>query len=160
ERPRRARHRAPRLGHPRPRPAAHPGRGGRLVVVASPLGPRPRAAGTAAGGLGRMARLAAGRGLRPRARAGRHALFPALHDGPGKLQPRDAAERKQAERILLTSDDPGLVRATARQFGVTYVAVDSSLVEEYGADSFEALARTPIWRTVLASARVRIVALP
>jgi hypothetical protein len=87
--------------------------------------------------------------------AGRRLLL-----GPGKLQPRDAAARKQAERILLTSDDLELVRATAGQFGVTHVAVDSSLVEEYGADSFEALARTPIWRTVLASARVRICALP
>jgi hypothetical protein len=86
--------------------------------------------------------------------AGRRLLL-----GPGKLQPRDAEERKQAERVLLTSEDPALVRATAARFGVSYTAIDSSLVEEYGADSFETLARGPAWRTVLANARVRIAAL-
>ncbi|HEV8255108.1 MAG TPA: hypothetical protein VGQ78_10145 [Vicinamibacteria bacterium] len=86
--------------------------------------------------------------------AGRRLLL-----GPGKLQPRDAAERKQAERVLLTSEDAAAVRDAARRFGVGYVAVDSSLVEEYAADSFEALARSPAWRTVLANARVRIAAL-
>jgi hypothetical protein len=86
--------------------------------------------------------------------AGRRLLL-----GPGKLQPRDAAERKAAERILLTSDDPAAVRASASRFSVGYAAIDSSLVEEYGADSFEALARSGAWRTVLANARVRIATL-
>jgi hypothetical protein len=71
----------------------------------------------------------------------------------GRLLPPDYTERKAAERILLTSSDPALVVATARRYGVTYLAIDPALREEYGED----LAHTPAHRTRLQSSAVRLV---
>jgi hypothetical protein len=97
--------------------------------------------------------------------AGRHAsaFIPALAGRrvllaeAGRLLPRDHAERKQAERILLTSEDADLVRRTAARFGVTHVAIDEPLQNEYAASDFTQLARSAAHRGVFANSAVRIV---
>jgi len=75
----------------------------------------------------------------------------------GELRPRNYEERKEAERILLTAEDPELVRRTAQTFGVRYVAIDPELVDEYRARGFANIARSAAYRTVFANAAVRIV---
>jgi hypothetical protein len=46
--------------------------------------------------------------------------------------PADYEARKQAERVLLTSHDPDAVRAAARPWRVTHVAIDPRTRLEYG----------------------------
>jgi hypothetical protein len=87
--------------------------------------------------------------------AGRQVL---LAEG-GQLWPRDYAARKRAERILLLSDDPGVLRATAERFGIDYVAIDDELVREYQVAGHHELAREPLWLTVYANSAVRIAEL-
>jgi hypothetical protein len=77
----------------------------------------------------------------------------------GMLKPPDEHERKAVERTLLFSDDLEKIREAATRYGVTYVAIDDALVQEYGvAGSFD-LARAPAFKTVFANSAVRIVAL-
>jgi hypothetical protein len=71
--------------------------------------------------------------------------------------PLDYAERKQAERILLTSKDPELIRATARRFGVDYVAIDPETLLEYGEDELEGIGRLSVYEHVFQNAAVRIL---
>lgn len=75
----------------------------------------------------------------------------------GKLRPRDWVDRKRAEVTLLTESDPDVVRATARRWGVTHVAVDEPLQHEYEVTDFRALARSPAYRKVFENAAARIV---
>ncbi len=75
----------------------------------------------------------------------------------GALMPRDVAERKQVERILLTEGDPDLVRRAAARYGVTHLALDQTLLPEYGVKTFYELARSPALETLYADAAVRIV---
>jgi hypothetical protein len=77
----------------------------------------------------------------------------------GKLVPADLDARKEIERTLLTSNDATAVRAAARRYGVTHVAIDEDLVHRYRGDSFAALATGPWNRTVFANTAVRIVEL-
>jgi len=79
-----------------------------------------------------------------------------LNEG-GQLVPKDLAGRKQVERVLLTSDDPELVRAAARRYGITHLAIDESLEQEYGVQSFDELGRSAACRTVLLSSAVKLV---
>ena len=75
----------------------------------------------------------------------------------GALLPPDYAARKQAERILLTSVDAEEIRATARAFGVTHLAIDGPLLEEYGVKTYYELAGSPVYRTLFANSAARIV---
>ena len=75
----------------------------------------------------------------------------------GELLPRDLAARKEAERILLTSEDPVLVQATARRWGVGYLAIDEPFLQEYGVVQPWELARAPVCETVFINSAVRIV---
>ena len=66
----------------------------------------------------------------------------------GRLMPPDKDERKNVERTLLLSDDPGKIRGAALRYGVTHLAIDDALVQEYGVSGFEALAKGPLFRTL------------
>ncbi|HLA79434.1 MAG TPA: hypothetical protein VJU18_17805 [Vicinamibacteria bacterium] len=75
----------------------------------------------------------------------------------GALIPGDIAERKRVERALLTEVDPDLVRRAAARYQVTHLALDESLLPEYGAKTFYDLARSPAFETLYADSTVRIV---
>jgi hypothetical protein len=75
----------------------------------------------------------------------------------GALIPGDVAERKRVERTLLTEVDPDLVHRAAARYGVTHVALDETLLPEYGAKTFYDLARSPAFETLYADSTVRIV---
>lgn len=75
----------------------------------------------------------------------------------GALIPGDVADRKEVERILLTESDPDLVRRAAARYGVTHLALDETLLTEYGAKTFYELARSAALETLYADATVRIV---
>lgn len=77
----------------------------------------------------------------------------------GMLKPPDERERKAIERTLLLSDDLAKIREAATRYGVTYVAIDDALVQEYGVTGSFDLARAPAFKTVFANSAVRIVAL-
>ena len=77
----------------------------------------------------------------------------------GMLMPPDREERKAVERTLLLSDDLAKIRAAAARYGVTHVAIDDALVQEYGVSGFDDLARAPVFKTVFANSAARIVAL-
>lgn len=77
----------------------------------------------------------------------------------GMLKPPDERERKAVERTLLLSDDLAKIREAATRYGVTFVAIDDALVQEYGVAGFFDLARAPAFTTVFANSAVRIVAL-
>lgn len=77
----------------------------------------------------------------------------------GRLMPPDQGERKGVERTLLLSDDVAKIRAAALRYGVTHVAIDDALVQEYGVSGFDDLARAPVFRTLFANSAARIVAL-
>lgn len=77
----------------------------------------------------------------------------------GKLLPADLESRKEVERTLMTSGDAAYARAAALRYGVTHLAIDESVVHEYGADGFSALAAAPWDRTGFANSAVRIVEL-
>lgn len=77
----------------------------------------------------------------------------------GQLMPPDRERRKQVERTLLLSTDPEALRAAAAAYGVSYVAIDEELVNEYGVSGFEALARPPAFRTVFANSAARLARL-
>lgn len=79
-----------------------------------------------------------------------------LNEG-GRLVPKDLAARKEVERLLLTSDDADAVRAAARRYGVTHIAIDEALEQEYGAASFADLARSAACRTLLLNSAVKLV---
>jgi hypothetical protein len=70
--------------------------------------------------------------------------------------PRDYAERKQAERALLSGDGDAVLRA-ARAFGVSYLAVDRPMREEYGEDSISRLADVPVYKKVYSNSAVLIL---
>jgi hypothetical protein len=77
----------------------------------------------------------------------------------GRLMPADKDERKNVERTLLLSDDPGKIRGAALRYGVTHLAIDDALVQEYGVAGFEDLAKGPLFKTVFLNSAGRIVAL-
>jgi hypothetical protein len=70
--------------------------------------------------------------------------------------PRDYAARKEAERILLLSRKPDLIRETARRFGVDYLAVDGPMLLEYGEEELEGLGQLPVYEMQYQSSAVRI----
>ncbi len=73
------------------------------------------------------------------------------------LVPRDAQDRRAAERVLLRETDPETVRTAARRFGITHVAIDPPLLQKYGVQRFSELASSPALRTVFSNAQVRIL---
>ncbi len=79
-----------------------------------------------------------------------------LNEG-GRLVPKDFAARKHVERLLLTSEDADAVRAAARRYGITHIAIDEDLEQEYGASSFDDLARSAACRTLRLSSAVKLV---
>lgn len=70
--------------------------------------------------------------------------------------PRDYAARKEAERTLLVSRKPELIRAVARRFGVDYVAVDGEMLLEYGEEQLDGLGQLPAYEMQYLSSAVRI----
>ena len=75
----------------------------------------------------------------------------------GKLLPPDLSERKEVERVLLTEYDPDRVRAAAARYGVTHVAIDPPLLDEYGVGSSAELAPSPVYRTCMVNSAVRLL---
>ncbi len=75
----------------------------------------------------------------------------------GALWPRDHEQREAVVRALLTGTDPASVRAAAARYGVTHIALDDTLLPEYGAKTFYDLARSPALETLYADSAVRIV---
>ncbi len=71
--------------------------------------------------------------------------------------PKDYDARKAAERVLLTSRDPDEIRAAARRFGVSYVAIDPEMASEYGADAVEGIGKLPAYEALYLDSAVRIV---
>ena len=70
--------------------------------------------------------------------------------------PRDYASRKEAERTLLVSRRPELIRATAQRFGVDYLAVDGEMRLEYGEELLDGLGQLPVYEMQYQSSAVRI----
>lgn len=70
--------------------------------------------------------------------------------------PRDYAARKEAERTLLLSRKPELIRATARRFGVDYLAIDGEMLLEYGEEQLDGLGQLPVYELQYQSSAVRI----
>jgi hypothetical protein len=77
----------------------------------------------------------------------------------GKLMPPDQAERKAVERTLLLSQDPAAILTAAARYGVTHIAIDEPLKQEYGVSRFDDLCRPPLLKTVFANSAARIVAI-
>jgi hypothetical protein len=71
--------------------------------------------------------------------------------------PGDYAERKQAERTLLLSGDGAEILRTARAFGVTHLAVDRPMREEYGEDNVARLAEVPVYKKLYSSSAILIL---
>ena len=71
--------------------------------------------------------------------------------------PKDYAARKEAERMLLLSNDPALIRRVAERFDVSYLAIDREMLLEYGEESLEGLGRLPVYEPVYRSSAVRIL---
>ena len=71
--------------------------------------------------------------------------------------PADYKERADAEEALLLSRDPARITAAARRFGVTHVAIDANLVEDYGEETFKRLGRLPNYEMVYFDHLVRIL---
>jgi hypothetical protein len=84
--------------------------------------------------------------------AGRRVLLAAEARPPG-----DYEARKQVERVLLTSADPGEIRRAARLYDVTHLAVDRPMREEYGDDLIARLDGVPAYRKVYSSAAILIL---
>jgi hypothetical protein len=73
--------------------------------------------------------------------------------------PADYPARKQAERALLLSRDPAVILDTARRFGVTHLAIDAPLTEEYGDEALKGIGRLPVFDVAYADKLVRILAI-
>jgi hypothetical protein len=73
--------------------------------------------------------------------------------------PADYEGRKEAERVLLRSGDARLIAETARRYGVTHLAIDEPMTEEYGADALKGIGRVPGYEVVFANKLVRILAI-
>jgi hypothetical protein len=71
--------------------------------------------------------------------------------------PADYPARKEAERLMLLSRDPALIRAAAQRMGVTHVAVDRLMVEEYGEEALAGLGKLPCYEPLYYNAAVRIL---
>lgn len=71
--------------------------------------------------------------------------------------PADYELRKEAERTLILSHDPESIRAAARRVGVSYIAVDRAMIEEYGKAATDALAALPVYEQVFENAAVTIL---
>ena len=71
--------------------------------------------------------------------------------------PADYAARKEAERIMLLSRDPALIRAAAQRMGVTHVAIDRLMTEEYGEEALTGLGKLPAYEPLYYNAAVRIL---
>lgn len=71
--------------------------------------------------------------------------------------PADYAARKEAERILLLSRRPELILRTARRFGVTHIAIDHQMSEEYGPQNLVGLGRLPVYEPLFFSSAIRIL---
>jgi hypothetical protein len=70
----------------------------------------------------------------------------------------DYTVRKEVERTLLTSRDPRRIREAAGRYGVTHVAIDEPLREEYG-PALEGLGQRDVYETVFLNAAVKILKL-
>jgi len=73
--------------------------------------------------------------------------------------PADYAERKRIERVLLTSNDPQEIRRSAGAYGVTHVAVDRPMREEYGDEVIGRLG-APLYKPVFESSAILILEIP
>jgi hypothetical protein len=71
--------------------------------------------------------------------------------------PADYEARKQVERTLLTSDSAEEIRRAASLYGITHLAVDRPLREEYGDDNTARLERVSAYKKVYASAAILIL---
>jgi hypothetical protein len=71
--------------------------------------------------------------------------------------PSDLAARQEAQRILFFSRDSALIAATARQFGVDYIAIDQEMVKRHGDAEFEGLGRLPVYQPAYLSSAIRIL---
>lgn len=71
--------------------------------------------------------------------------------------PADYAARAEAEETILFSRDPRKIAEAARRFGVTHVAIDANLVEEYGEEAFKRLGQVPAFEMVYFDHLVRIL---
>ena len=63
---------------------------------------------------------------------------------------------KQAERTLLSGDAAAILR-TAAAFGVTHLAVDRAMREEYGEDRISRLDAVPVYRKVFSNSALLIL---
>lgn len=70
--------------------------------------------------------------------------------------PKDLVARLQAERVLVTSRSEDEIRRTAAAFGVTHVAVDHEMEQQYGRDVLQEMGRLPVYERVYATSAVRI----
>lgn len=84
--------------------------------------------------------------------AGRRVLLAAEARPPG-----DYLERKQAERRLLVSGDVAEILRTASAFGVTHLAVDRPMREEYGDEAVTRLESLPAYKKVFANSALLIL---
>jgi hypothetical protein len=73
--------------------------------------------------------------------------------------PADYPARKEAEVALLMSRDPSLIAETARRYGITHIAIDAAMTEEYGEETLKGLGKLPVFAPVYRNAAVRILAL-
>jgi hypothetical protein len=71
--------------------------------------------------------------------------------------PADYASRKEAERVMLLSRDPALIRAAAQRMGVTHVAIDRLMTDEYGEEALAGLGKLPCYEPLFYNAAVRIL---
>lgn len=86
--------------------------------------------------------------------AGRRVLLTAAARPPADYQ-----ERKAVERTLLTSEDAGEIARAARRYGITYLAVDAPVREEYGPERVARAANGAAYRRVYSSSAVLILEL-
>jgi hypothetical protein len=72
--------------------------------------------------------------------------------------PADYAARKEVERALLAGGSPEEILRAARPFGITHLAVDRPLREEYGDEAIARLTE-PVWARVFENSAILILEL-
>jgi hypothetical protein len=71
--------------------------------------------------------------------------------------PADYAERKAVERVLFTSGDPAAVRAAAARYGVTHLAIDASVEQEYGLAALDGIGKRAAYEPLYLDGPVRLL---
>jgi hypothetical protein len=72
--------------------------------------------------------------------------------------PADYAARKEAEHVLLLSRDAKRIRETAQRFQITHVAIDQSMIDEYGEETLKGLGKLSVYEPAYHDHSVRILA--